>query len=884
MKLLTAFMIGNMLTGNFIIGQVKQLNEKEPGITGYYTRLPYDDQNFTGKYADVVVTLKSKGSFIFSREYGYQPYWQPNGGKRTLVNTIIERKGDGPAERPDNHNISSNVAIVQKTPSSVKVHWRYAPNTSNLSFTDFRMAYNEAGNPSSFYAAYTDEYFTIYASGTVLREVRNGTYTLADWENPSHTISEKILLTPDGLTSTTFTLPSIPEIKHITGKKIKSFPLKDALLYLPMDEGLKSSAPQTVEMIANTKLAITGVHPYWRKGVSGACLSFDSYSNAIVIPAGKVPAIGTTFSIEAWVAPQEYPFNDAAIIDHLHLKQGYFAGISAKGEVVVKLGDGDSIQRITASAIPLYQWSHIAIRYSPATGLAIFINGIQDHIIKNTIQFKEASNTDLSIGMTTHIKQAPLGSERDITRSFTTRFVFSGLLDEIKLYGRVLNDKEIIAAYEALKPANNQPLQTWVLPVSAKSNVGFGAEYTTLKYAAEWDGLWRVGQYADLVVNFDKTPWHYVFWRGTRYLPSLVTGSTEKAIWSSDQSPEHYSGQCYEHMSDMQCRFSNIRLIYNSPARVLVHWRNSSANIGYQWPGVNKNDWGIWTDEYWSIYPDGIAVRHQVLHNGPGVKIIEMNQNEILLQPGQSPESVLMDSAVTVGNIAGELQTFCRSSQAGINNNQKINTKTNLQYINLKSDTKQFEIGEPGTTIDVEIFKNMYWNGWNHYPVQLIPSDGTTAFQYDRPASICPATFREVRHTIDSATVEAMTLYGLTNRKPESLNGLNRFWNFAPALTTLQGGYSEGFSKQDRAYQLIKKEGGLKFSIAATEQQPLFNPVFIISNWNSANPTIKVTLNSKMLTEKKDYQLGLETDTNGNTQMVVWVQLETKQSVTIEIK
>ena len=79
-------------------------------ITGYYTRLPFNDSGFSGKYADLVITLPQKGQFVFSREYSYQPYWVPAGGKRYHVARLIRRVADGPDERPDKHNICSNAS------------------------------------------------------------------------------------------------------------------------------------------------------------------------------------------------------------------------------------------------------------------------------------------------------------------------------------------------------------------------------------------------------------------------------------------------------------------------------------------------------------------------------------------------------------------------------------------------------------------------------------------------------------------------------------------------------------------------------------------------------------------------------------------------------
>jgi len=141
-------------------------------MVGYYTRLSFDDHDITGKYADIVIDIPVKGKFIFSREYSDQPYWQPAGIKQFLVDRLIPRLGDGPTKRPDKNNICSNAAIVAQTVNSVTVHWRYAPDINKLSFINFTKAYNQAGDPSEFYADYADEYYTINADGTVFRKAK----------------------------------------------------------------------------------------------------------------------------------------------------------------------------------------------------------------------------------------------------------------------------------------------------------------------------------------------------------------------------------------------------------------------------------------------------------------------------------------------------------------------------------------------------------------------------------------------------------------------------------------------------------------------------------------------------------------------------------------
>jgi hypothetical protein len=217
------------------------------------------------------------------------------------------------------------------------------------------------------------------------------------------------------------------------------------------------------------------------------------------------------------------------------------------------------------------------------------------------------------------------------------------------------------------------------------------------------------------------------------------------AIWSNDQGPEHYNGQCYEHMSDMLCRFSNARIIHNSQARTLVHWRNS-----------------------------------------------------------------------------------------------------------------------------------------NHYPVQLIPSDGTRIHAYDRPASTCPATFFELQHK-DGNNIEAMVMYGLTDKKVEELTSLNRSWNFAPDVIDTKGCQYKGYEKRERAFMFSFRNNAVEFTIKATKEQPLENPAFVIANWPADYAGISLKMNGRKKTRGGDYKAGIEMGTDGSYALVIWMEYSSTRTVAFEI-
>ena len=847
-------------------------------IKAFYTRLPYDDQGNTGKFADIVIELPQKGQFIFCREFGYQPYWRPAGGKRESVARLIPRKGDGPEERPDDHNIACHAGIVAQTDASVTVHWRYAPDVTTLSFTDYLAAYNQAGNASPFYAEYADEYFTIQADGKVVRTVKNGCYRLDDWNDPNNQIEQTLQLEASRIRQISFspaTLSASTE-ERVAGAAVKSGRTANLVRCWSLDEG---RGDVTKERLTGTACDILGVKSYWRKGVSGTCLSFDSYSSAVMLPAAHCPYLDDEITVSAWIAIQECPFNDAAVVDHLDGNRGYFLGLNARGQIEFKVGDGKTFRSARTDPLPLYEWIHVAAVAKSGAGMVIYLNGKPAATPKDLAAFVDAARSELCIGMMRSRRQFPFFAERPVTRQFKTTMVFSGLIDEVKLFDKALTESEVSAEYAVLKPPGERPLKPWVLPAGPEVSPGFRAGYTKLHYSPEWDGLWRVGDFTDIVVAFADKPWRYVFWRGTRRLPSLVTGYGRDGIWSNDQGPEFYDGRCYEHMSDMLCRFSNVRIIHHSDARVVVHWRNASGSIAYQWIAKDADGWGIWTDEYWTIYPDGIAIRHQLVHNKTDKPInCQLNQNEILCHPGQFIEDVLNDDAIIIANTDGETVTAHRTSAQP----RKRTGNWNLQLVNLKGKTKQFEIGEIGAWSEPFLDDKVYWRGWNHYPVQLIPSDGTCVFTNDRPSSTCPATFNELRHK-DGNNIKAMVMYGLTDKQPSELTALNRSWNFAPPVTSTKGCGFLGYEKRERAFQFTKMDQLVAFSIHATQEQPLENPAFVIANWGGNDGSVSLKANGQTKTRGTDYRTGIEVDAAGTYTLVVWLPLSATETVSFEI-
>ena len=62
-------------------------------------------------------------------------------------------------------------------------------------------------------------------------------------------------------------------------------------------------------------------------------------------------------------------------------------------------------------------------------------------------------------------------------------------------------------------------------------------------------------------------------------------------------------------MSDKENRYSHVRIIENTDARAVVHWRYGLCEVvNYTCANPDPTTgWTDWADEYFTIYPDGVA-------------------------------------------------------------------------------------------------------------------------------------------------------------------------------------------------------------------------------------------------------------------------------------
>jgi hypothetical protein len=883
----------------------------------YHTKLnsgeAWEEYSKTGEHADLVVQI-NEGQIIFHRKSSYLPLWKTNKGE-WYFEEIVERDGDGPKHRPDKNNIYSYVRLIHESGDSIIVHWRYFP--------DFKLGHHAlpiGGNV--YFDGVVHEYFTFYPDGKVKRVIRKGTKKLVDWEDVKNRNIVLSQLKANGINQVSHIKADLTKADgtKIKGEEIKAGDpeLEPAYLW-HFDEGLKkrkyTELDVTHESTLDKKCKVDGHKTVWKKGVSGTALGFDGYYSKVTTPALHFPEDAEGgWTLEAWVAPGAYSICEWTAIAHQSIweadirdnifqtnnwgpmqlgekiKKGFFLGIDEFGHPGAFVVIGDNTCHIQSfETLPLYKWSHVAVSLSNEGMFYLFVNGKLANF-RNFSGVFEPADVEFVIGK----NDESIGYvSQHVVRTYSTfpsALGFDGLIDEVKFYNEILGPEELGPIYNHCKPDNlNADIERRHLPGMVGDSEQFGAQYTKLKYHDLWDNMWREAEHTDVVVKFDLMPTSVVFWRGCRS-PGWVTESNK---WLSDQSteltdwhwdnPDEGAQSCCEHMSDYQARHSHVRVIENSPARTIIHWRYPSIDVLYKHPNTCRNEdgWGVWTDEHITIYPDGVGVRAVEQHGAtdyyfgdeaePGK--IDFHDTQFLSEAGTKPEDNIELKSLTVISSKGEKTTldWTEGHPSGEYDAQLIT-------INFKSDYKVFEIFPPGANINVwagdEKTSYSKYSAWNHYPATQAPCDGRFCVAPDRLT-------HSALGVADNLTENGnMLIYGFTNKSAEELIPLANSWNYPPKLKIKQGGDSQGYDKGQRAYIIQGNGGKLIYEMNAEDEKPLVNPCFVVKGWE--NEAV-VSVNGVTLSNDKCRQ-GLIRDTNGNLQLVVWLMLEEIKKTGIKLE
>jgi hypothetical protein len=629
---------------------------------------------------------------------------------------------------------------------------------------------------------------------------------------------------------------------------------------------------------------ISGNFKSMSRGVRGQCLRFDGFTTLVRRHAEQGPKLSGAVTFSAWVAVGAYPWNRSPVISQREEQErGFYFGLDHRGRFGLQAAVGGQwVECFSQETLELRRWYHLAATHDPKSGIRLYLDGRAAGARNILGEIEFAPEIDLHLGRN-HQKRLPVERVRDWAR-FPSWWSHDGLLDEVRIHHRALSAEELAATFEMERPEHAPELPPRRFPNVTGGAQRFGAYPAQLQYYEQWDDLWQMAGPQDVVVGFDDSPAKLVFWRGTHYSPCWVT---ENGKWMADQSletgvwpdkfdePVHTGAVgCCEHMSDTECRFAQVRILENTVARVVVHWRYAMVDCDLKFAEYDEvAGRGQWGDEFYYVYPDAVATRHVVAW-WPNRHEDAHQETIFLSEPGTRPEDNCELEAVTLVGWRGESATY--SWADGF---PKFEVpEPVIQMVNLKAKHRPFMIFGLESWIAAfggevrEGYSRFPW--WNHWPVARVHSDGRYAEAPDRAA-----------HSSLSQTTSSLGiyLYGMTDRPAVELLPLARSWISPPPLEILSPGYeSEGYDRNQRAYVLhcVQPGGDLEVTLAGSVESPVVNPAFVIRDWGDVDAT--VDLDRETVPSGETARVGHRYHLDG-CDLVVWLDCRATKSIQLSI-
>jgi len=628
----------------------------------------------------------------------------------------------------------------------------------------------------------------------------------------------------------------------------------------------------------------------WVDGVSGTGLKFDGFTTVVKVDEHHAPHLERNFTIEAWVALHEYPVNWVPILDQEKQHQaGYYFGIDAEGRLGLQLSVWGNWEECASSIrVPLGKWTHVVGVYDEKTGIRLYLDGKLAGSLPVQGRMTPA-DVGLQIGRN-FAGLAPTALVRTNV-SFPALYSLDGIIDNLKIYDRAFGPQDVERAYDFLQPAKDPAFTARNWPVLPAGPEEFSAVYCKLNLYPEWDAVWRSELSPDVVIRFEGMPYRYVFWRGTNFEENLVT---ENNIWVGDQSFESGTEDgCAEHMSDKKALHQSISILERNGARVVLHWRYALVDVRGNFSNIDPlTGWGDWADEYFYVYPDGVAVRYGTVHGT--AKDYSFTEPTILIPPGKKAEDYISLDAVTVANMQGQSRSYSWSPQTPPYPFPDMPAGSNIAEVNLKSVYKPFFVYLPGTTLGPYGYppeiRELYshFPTWNHWPVNQAPSDGRYAMFPDRYSSAAVMSPDVSRTWIEGAgpTKSTYFLFGLTDKSAADLAPLARSWLHPPHLRIDSAGYEEnGYRNSERAYFVVRQQQSgappaLRLKLEGSTESPVVDPAIVIKDWGKKDA--KVSVDGKRIQPGADLGVGHINRLEG-TDLVLWMRKVSTQAVTINV-
>ena len=667
---------------------------------------------------------------------------------------------------------------------------------------------------------------------------------------------------------------------HVLGR----LAVEEKLLYLSFNEG----EGLTVHNDVNHDAMCVSPSCDWIQGITGTALLFNGFTTRIIIPSGKAPKLNDAFTVDLYFAPASYPKSSCPIIYNHRGSHPFSIEIDVHGMVAFTIGNQRLISR---NPLPLTAWNRITCCFDSQHQAHLAVNHQEDYVTEHLREPVKADSAEIWIGRTPARVACPYEN-----KEIPIFCSLDGALDEMTISnGTALYDHVVRQKRVSHEPP---PFEQRRLPSGPDKPLAFGSWYIPLKYYKQWDEQWR-SETPDVVVGFGESlPYRVVFWKGISYAPCFVT---EKGNWMSNEFIERKkvtNWGCCENMSDKHADFSSVRILENTPARTVVHWRNAPVGVNQKFPYEDpETGWGDWSEETYYFYPDGTGVRKMVVWSSRLDEWYEWCQSLQVLHPGQRPEDILDSTRImSVANMDGQSQVFGWEYNSKPTQHLPSIPQANIQVTYMNSTWNPFlilddragenERGHQGPEITRYAGKWSDYSGFpwrNHWPVTQDLVIGRYAVSADGPAHTYTATQYNAPYAVEEGKMTKLMLCGCTDQDAGQLLPLAKSWLRAPRLTVLSGPCQGGqYDQTQRAYTLCcnsDSTGDIRLLIDASADSPLQGICLIFTNWTKEEPTIRI---NGLPTSPGSVRIGHLSQYDGN-RLLLWLNLHatTPQTITL---
>jgi hypothetical protein len=121
---------------------------------------------------------------------------------------------------------------------------------------------------------------------------------------------------------------------------------------------------------------------------------------------------------------------------------------------------------------------------------------------------------------------------------------------------------------------------------------------------------------------------------------------------------------------------------------------------------------------------------------------------------------------------------------------------------------------------------------------------------------------------------------GLSNKSAEELMPLAKSWLNPAKIEAVSGCKSADYDRGQRAYVIEASGDKIVAKIKGSEDSPIINPAFVISNWEG---DASVSVDGEKLESGEDYRIGHPT-TVVDKDVVIWIEGETEEEIELVIE